>query len=97
MHTAIRMVNKPLETLSSIHFYGLIYSHLKSLNGQSCTQCISKYPSYDFTRIRIRYQMKVRNIPICQLNISNIAHPQLISRSKNNIFYLILPFVITVV
>lgn len=91
------MVDKPLETFSSIHFYGLVNSHLKSLNGQSCTQCISKYPSYNFTRIRIRYQMEVRNIPICQLDISNIAYPQLISRSENNIFYQILPFVITVV
>lgn len=31
----------------------------------------------------IRYQMEVHNIPICQLDISNIAYPQLISRSES--------------
>ena len=91
------MVDKPLETFSSFHFYGLVYSHLKSLDGQSCTQCISKYPSYNFTRISIRNQMEVRNISICQLDISNVTHPQLISRCENDTFYQIFPLVTTVV
>ena len=97
LHTPVRVMDKPCETLVATHFHSLLHGHPQGLHADGCPQAVGQHPAHNHVRVGIGDQMQVTDIAVCQGNIGDVSYPELVCRCGHKVLYQVLPFMITVV
>ena len=92
LDTAVRVVDESREVTSASLFYG----HAEGFERENGSKGISQTPAYDLLRIGIRHKMQVA-ATAHEVDVCDVAHPQLISCSRSETLDEILPLVVAVV
>ena len=97
LHTSVRVVDKPREALTTIHLHGLSHGHPQGLQADGSPQAVGQYPAHNHVGVGIGDQMQVTDIAVCQGDIGDVSHPELVCRCRDKALYQVFPFMITVI